>query len=88
MSDQQKKLQETNGLLASCGCRLVRASADEYFIVRTGSNEVLGSGALDVIYNTAAYMAGSGNCKPEQRATGPEAYQAGKAMAKKLNQEQ
>lgn len=85
-AEQNKIFMETQGLLAGCGCHLVRASADEYFIERNGSNEVLGSGTLDVIYNVAIYMSGSGRFEPEHVVSGPEAYQAGRKMAEKLNQ--
>lgn len=85
-AEHNKLFMETQGLLVGCGCHLVRASADEYFIEQNGSNKVLGSGTLDVIYNVAVYMSGSGKFKPEPVAEGPEAYQAGVAMSKKLNQ--
>ena len=83
---ENKIVRETQGLLHSCGCKLESAGGNQFRIVKSGSGEILASGSLETCYNTAAYMAGSGQFKPESVVTGPEAYQAGKAMSKKLNQ--
>ena len=83
---ENKIVRETQGLLHSCGCKLESAGGDQFRIVKSGSGEILASGTMETCYNTAAYMAGSGRFEPEPTATGPEAYQAGRAMAERLNQ--
>lgn len=85
MEQAAKFIHETKGLLAGCGCKLERTGEDQYQIRRSTSGEVLASGNLATIHNTAAFMAASGKFKPGMVATGQEAYLAGKAMGRRLH---
>ena len=85
MTEAEKNIiNETQGLLHSCGYKLQQAEGDTYQIVKCGSGEVLASGTLEVCRNAAAYMAASGKFEPDPTAKGPEAYKAGLAMSEKL----
>ena len=85
MTEAEKKLfRETQGLLHGCGCKLEKAEGEKYQILRCGSGKILASGTLSVCHNAAVHMVESGKFKPEPTAKGPEAYQAGRRMSKRL----
>ena len=55
-----KLLQETQGLIHCCGCKLEKAEDEKYKIVNCGSGKVLASGTLPVCHDAAVYMVNSG----------------------------
>lgn len=83
MTESRRKLvREAQGLLASCGYRLVSVGEDLYQVVQQKTGEILGQWTLFICGCVAVVLAGSDR-KPET-ATGPAAYQAGVAMSRRL----
>ena len=89
MTNGKNIFQEANGLLASIGFRVKKASEDDYEIVNRCGRTIV-HGKLETMYYCAFIMANEAKENPgkyeqlNEAQDANELYQAGLAMAKKL----